>query len=63
MVIQVLETFVMVKSTTQCAQGNINCPPACNVQAYITHRAVEPSAQENLLLHKVHTLIHHYFLF
>ena len=64
MVIQVLETFVMVKCTAQCTQGNINCLPTCDVQAYITHGADEPSAQENLLSHKVHTLIHHrIFLF
>ena len=44
MVIQVLETFVMVKCTTQCTQGNINCLPTCDVQAYITHGADEPSA-------------------
>ena len=44
MVIQVLETFVMVKCTTQCTQGNVNCLPTCDVQAYITHGADEPSA-------------------
>ena len=32
MVIQVLETFVKVKCTAQCTQGNINCPPTCNVK-------------------------------
>ena len=54
----------MVKYLTQCTQGNINCLPACDVQAYITHGADEPSAQKNLLLHKVHMLIHHHiFLF
>ena len=38
--------------------------PTCDVQAYITHGADEPSAQENLLLRKVHMLIHHcIFLF
>ena len=44
MVIQVLETFVVVKGTTQCTQGNINCPPTCDVQAYTTHGADELSA-------------------
>ena len=44
MVIQVLETFVMVKCTTQCTQGNMNCLLTCDVQAYITHGPDEPSA-------------------
>ena len=58
MAIQVLETFVKVKCTTQCTQGNINCLATCNVK-HTLH--MEPSAQENLLSHKVHTLKHHYF--